>query len=226
MCIGAVSEMDPYIQDFQVDSVQTFTINTNKECKEILEVNKHHENFEIIHNNIRSINKNIDEFRILLCNISVSFDCMVLTETWKLVDPSIYGIPGYNMIYNQGDYNQNYGVLMYIKQEYDFEYEIVEMDEIKILRTIKFKNKNFVINAIYRFPASNIPSFNKNLQNFLEKNYNDSNDFCILVGDLNIDILEVNEHAIEYLNVLNEFGYVSTINEPTRMKSCLDNIFS
>ena len=55
-------------------------------------------------------------------------------------------------------------------------------------------------------------------------------DFQIIIGDINIDLLCDNIKTQEYLNILNEKGFVSLINDiPTRIqensRSCLDHIF-
>lgn len=218
--------MDVYIRDFKAESAKTYTVNTELECKEILNVNKQSSNFKVIHGNIRSLSKNLDEFKVLLCRMETRFDCIVLTETWQLPDCFLYNLPGYDMLYNNGDFNQNDGVVIYIKQDYDYKYEIVEMDTIKLLKIkVKFGNSKFVISAVYRSPSSSVREFNALLQNYLETHCKHSSNTHIFVGDINIDILEENDNCKEYLNILYECGFISTINEPTRLNSCIDHIF-
>lgn len=58
----------------------------------------------------------------------------------------------------------------------------------------------------------------------------DHYDFRIFAGDINIDLLKNNGNITTlYLNTLGEFGYLSIINNPTRVmsstKSCFDQIF-
>lgn len=74
-----------------------------------------------------------------------------------------------------------------------------------MLYTLKYTHKNFFLNyCLYKSP--NIHEFNTNLFIFI----------YIFIGDININLLEPdNNQTAEYLNNLNEFGYVSTkMNQP------------
>lgn len=73
--------MDRYIRDFAVDTVETFTLQDHEEFSRILKVNDEFNNFKALHSNIRSINKNFDEFRVFLDSVDVCVDCVVLTES-------------------------------------------------------------------------------------------------------------------------------------------------
>lgn len=73
--------MDQYVRYFEVNTVDTFSMYSGKECEEVLKVNQGNNNFTIIHNNIRSIDKNIEEFKIFLQGMGANFDCLELTET-------------------------------------------------------------------------------------------------------------------------------------------------
>lgn len=54
--------MYQYKRDFVDHSVQIYTLQ-DYELNYLLNVNANHYNFNGIHNNIRSINKNVDELR-------------------------------------------------------------------------------------------------------------------------------------------------------------------
>lgn len=222
--------MDQYIRDFNVKTIETYTLENYVEAKTVLEVNNNVENFKILHNNIRSLNKNLDELKVLLHNLEVDIDCVILTETWRLECPELFNINGYNMIYNQGVINQNDGVVAYIKSNLNFKYEINNISNIKVLNiTINLDVNNFVhIIAVYRSPSTDPKEFNLNLQNYLQT-ISITSEYYIFIGDINIDIYQNSDCAIEYTNVLNEFGFTSTINKPTRVSdnqgSCIDHIF-
>ena len=49
-------------------------------------------------------------------------------------------------------------------------------------------------------------------------------DNFILLGDINRDILDLEESA-DYLNAMESSGFKSILNEPTRNLSCLDHVF-
>lgn len=225
--------MDPYIQHFQINSIPTFTINTADDCSQILNVNNKDSTFQVLHMNIRSVNKNFDEFLVLLQNLNREFDCIVLSETWKIIEPSIFDINGYELIYNESHFNQNDGVIVYVNSSLNFTYDILPLhnniNALKINITSNI-NGSVVVTAFYKSPTININEFNASLNAFLERHENNENEIKLFLGDLNINLLEPHDrHTAEYLNILNEFGYKSTINDSTRVQgnseSCLDHIF-
>lgn len=223
--------MDQYIRDFRIDSIKTFTLNKPDECKTVLKQNEKNPNFKIIHNNIRSLNKNIDDFKIMLEELGSDFDCVVLTETWQLLDPCIYRIPGYKPIYNEGGYNQNDGIMMYIREDHVFDSEIVSIERVKFLKTkIKIGKRNdILVTSCYRSPSMSINEFNQILIRYFENIEKEKYDFYLFIGDININLLEEDDNTTEYLSILHELGYISSINDPTRIHynqiSCIDHIF-
>lgn len=223
--------MNQYIRDFEVDTTDTYTLANYSEAKEVLNINNNVNNFKILHNNIRSLNKNLDEFKIILQGLDSDLDVVIFTETWKIADINLYQINGYDVIYNYGDYNQNDGTVAYIRSNLYYTYSIEKINNITILNIkIKLNKKsNVSIQAMYRPPSTDPNEFNKNLQNYLDLKSREVEEYNIFVGDINIDLLQQNDHVNEYLSILNEFGYVSTINGITRSQgnqnSCIDHIF-
>ena len=89
------------------------------------------------------------------------------------------------------------------------------------------KSLNICLLAIYRSHSFSIAEFNNELENNL-KNLNHKN--IVIIGDMNIDLLSTsNDHILNYLNILSASGFISHVNEPTRIsgdsKTCLDHIF-
>lgn len=223
--------MNQYIRDFKVDTIKTYNLKNCKEAKEVLKINNSVNNFKILHNNIRSLNKNLDEFKIFLDNLDSDLDVIIFTETWNIVDINLYNIDGYDIIYNYGDYNQNDGTVAYVKSNIHYTYKIEKINNLNSLNIkIKLNKKSSIlITALYRSPSMDPNDFNKDLQNYFQSKNTNIEDYCIWVGDINIDLLQNNDFTNEYLNILNEFGYVSTINDITRSQgnqnSCIDHIF-
>lgn len=106
--------MDDYLRDFRVKTIKTHTAENSEDCRAIFSGGSKLD-FKLLHTNIRSINKNIDEFRILLTDLNQDFQCIALSETWRIGITDLYNIPGYNLLYNHGDINQNDGFVIYIK---------------------------------------------------------------------------------------------------------------
>lgn len=138
--------MDQYIRDFKVETIETYSLQNYKEANEVLKINSKFNNFKILHNNIRSLNKNLDEFKIFLHNLDSNLDVIIFTETWKIVDTNLYNIDGYDIIYNYGDYNQNDGTVAYIKSNLCYTYEIGKINNIKTLNIkIKLNKKSNIL---------------------------------------------------------------------------------
>ncbi|KAB0805423.1 hypothetical protein PPYR_02393 [Photinus pyralis] len=184
-------------------------------------------NFQLFHLNIRSISKNLDELQVYLNQLHAPFDCLVLSETWQIPDINLVKLEGYNEIYNQGQINKNDGV--YLRNTLNFSYTCVSVHVHRILQiSIEILGKTLVLIAMYRPPSTSselfLIEFNKYLNDIKQKA-----DFYLLVGDFNIDILSDEINVLNYLDIMSEHNYTSTINIPTRKSkitsSCLDHIF-
>lgn len=225
--------MNEYIRRFEIEKIKTFTLDTAQQGNDVLKINNGNTNFKIIHNNIRSILKNLDEFKLYLDHFQFDFECIVLTETWKIYDQNLFHIEGYNLVYNSGDFNQNDGTVIYIRSDIYYNYEIIEIGYTKVLKIkIIFQNENITVSAIYRSPSACPFVFNAHLRDYLNtyKNCPTNSNHHIIIGDINIDILEPGkDHIDEYINILTEYGFISLINDYTRVyknsKSCVDHIF-
>lgn len=223
--------MDAYIRDYQNLPITTHI------CRNVDEYNAKIQNrnvncnteFTMIHNNIRSIHKNLDEFTVLLSQFKQDFDCIILTETHSILDLPLLNMDNYNIIYNKGTYNKNDGVVIYIKRGHQYESVIVPLGNISILEvTLEVNSKKIKIIGVYKSPIINCNDFNEQLRDYLL--HIEKSEYTILVGDINIDILSSDAYAQDYIDLLNENGFVSQINDYTRVqndstKSCIDHIF-
>lgn len=216
--------MNPYIKEYNNKSIETLLISNINDFNKTQSISQF--DFKVFHNNIRSVYKNYDELSVLLHQFNENFEVIVLTETFQIQDTSIFNINGYNVIYNEGNLNKNDGVIVYLKSNIEYSYEIINISEIKVLK-IKIINDNkiIIITAAYRSPSTCLKSFNIGLLNYLSEI--EKNDMHIIVGDININILSDTDYVEEYKNILNSFGYISYINDYTRMqsKTCLDHFF-
>ena len=155
---------------------------------------------------------------------------IVLSETWVVENKNLYSLPDYNIIYNQGNLNKNDGVVMYIKNSHIFSSKIVYINNIKVIQvTLNYYNKiRIMISADYRSPSTDAGQFAIELRSYL-KSSSGAADIHILVGDLNIDILDADARVCDYLNVLGEAGFVSAINKATRIQNlsqtCIGHLF-
>jgi exonuclease III len=91
----------------------------------------------------------------------------------------------------------------------------------------KFKLKFF---CIYRVPTATKSKLNLFFDKFESLLYNIFKNNCkskiVIVGDFNINLMESSVPKQKLLDLLKNFNLTSYINHPTRLKSCLDLIFS
>lgn len=220
--------MENFVRNFQANFIQTNIINDASKCNEIFIDN--HKKFTLLHNNIRSISKNFDNFQTMVHQINTTLDCIILSETWRIYDTNLFYFEGYETIYNKGDLNQNDGVIVFLKNDYNYDTEIIKIHESMALKiTIKMGvNEKLILTCIYRSPASCVDEFNNHLKNYLETHTRNKHQH-ILVGDININILSDTEHSQTYLNILGEQDFHSCVNVYTRVqgesKSCIDHLF-
>lgn len=187
--------------------------------------------FNILHLNIRSLQKNFDELLIYLNEFDLTkIDILVLSETFIIENFSRFAIAGFDIFYNQSKFNKNDGVIIYTKQILHASFKIIELTEINLLRcNISIDDSSLGIIGVYRPPSTNLNLF---LQELESKVFPDRKmyDYEIFVGDLNINILdETDITVVNYLNILTQNGYVSCINQPTResdqASTAIDHIF-
>lgn len=185
----------------------------------------------VIHMNIRSLNKNFDEFAYTIENCHLKFDVIVLSETWMGEgEPFNYVLNNYTSIDQPGKRNKKNGVCVFVRNSFTFNnlnVNIVESDSL----TLKIKNPttNFEITliAIYRSPSLSADLFLNGLESALGELR--THDNILLVGDININLNQVTDTCIEYFNIMSSNGFTSYINKPTRVQntssSCIDHIF-
>lgn len=186
-------------------------------------LNLHQDKYlSIIHQNIRSISANFDDFLILLAQIKIQCDIIILTECWLSCNSVIPQLCGYTHYKSSKLYNQNDGIVVYYKN--DLQITIYEpfFEEGNCLI---IKHHTIVIVSIYRPPSfHNTDVFIKSLNNVLETLSSYKN--ITVMGDINIDIKKCTNdiRAIEYLNLNAHHGFLPAHNLPTRVDACLDHV--
>ena len=110
----------------------------------------------ILHINIRSLQKKIENLKILLNSIKHTFSIIALSETWlKTVPHSYYSLPGYGLIVNNrhGD-KAGGGVALYISSELN----VIAREDLNIsddtleslfVEISNPKSKNIIVGVVY-----------------------------------------------------------------------------
>ena len=75
------------------------------------------ENISVLHLNIRSINKNSENFKMFLLNLNFNFSIICFSETWlndSNVDNSNYELPNYVSVHQIRNHYKRGGVSVYM----------------------------------------------------------------------------------------------------------------
>ena len=181
--------------------------------------------FPIFHLNIRSLRKNIEDFKILVSEMQSSIKLFCLTETWlkdnEVIENSNYRIEGYNAVHLERKNKLGGGVLIYIKDDinYKIRSDLTKTDkevEFLTIEIINDSSKNFLVTCCYRPPEGKI----SNLVNQVEKVHKAANSKPIIIaGDYNLNCLDYDSktNIKEFYDQIMEFRMIPIINKPTRV---------
>ena len=201
------------------DNYFDFSLSTSNQCKYIsldayTGILGNH--VSIFNFNIRSFRKNIDSFMGGFSDKNYP-DILNLTETW-FTDSYSEGICGYDCFHTIRSDRRSGGVSLYIKSS--FESRLVKelsyvSDSIEVCTVeVSCFGFNFILVGIYRPHCDSIVNFVDHLSIFLS-NSALSNRQCILMGDLNIDLLNDQPPNSLFVNLLYSHHFVPVITKPT-----------
>ena len=210
------------------------------EFKEL--VNNCKENFSLFNLNIRSLPNKIGELEELvlesLTNENFRFSIIALQEIWQIKNKTQIDLEGFHpLIYKEREGRRGGGIGLYIDLKFRFEtieeFSLIREDfESLVLKVFLDDHKFKIIINLYRIPNSSIEVFLEWLNNMLVKLKSFNADEIILCGDLNINLIKYNEHALtnEFLNSLISHSFLPLITLPSRITensaNLLDNIFT
>ena len=218
---------------FLSDSIKSSYFTPN----EFVENKFSNNNFSILHLNIASLGKHIDELKALLFSLKHDFDIISLTETKiKYTSANLINIDLDGYIYfHTPTHTHCGGSLIYIKncyssklltefsksEEGDFESTFVE---------IKNKTKSLIVGSIYRHPTSETTFMEDFLHPTLDK-LNKKKCKVIISGDFNYDLIKYEDHkqTSDFYDLISSYSYRPLILHPSRItyksNTLIDNIF-
>lgn len=189
-----------------------------------------HKLVNIIHVNIRSVNKNLDNLILFLESFSLYFnDIIILSETFQILSTDQCNVPGYVTFYNNAKYNKNDGVIILVKSSISAQFSSYTLSNSLATvgrLTIQVNNVTIGITASYKPPPIDKQDYINEIGTYLELNMN--NQIEVFIGDINIDILNTSNNDVnDYLSTMAQLGFISYINNVTRpdTNTCLDHIF-
>lgn len=161
-------------------------------------------------------------------------DVFCVSEHWaKLEQTSSLLIDGYELATHFCRQAMNHGgVGIYVKE--NTKYEIIpNLSEMSVEKhfectAIKYyvdKNNMFLILVLYRSPDGDFSTFIDKLSSAIEmlvdKNKNPN---IIICGDFNVNFLNKSKQCKDLTDLLVSYCIVPTIQTPTRLNNCIDNI--
>ena len=190
----------------------------------ILKENFNHKGLSVVCFNIRSFDKNADEFLGYLESCEHDFDIIILTETWaKDETHTLCHITGYESVHNFRLNRRGGGVSIFVKEKYRFnaiENSNISTDSIEsVAITLSYPNSDKKINVLglYRPPKGDSNLFIDRLSDIINQNDLSSKD-TIITGDFNICLLNEDHSTItaNFMNMMSAFFFRPLITRPTR----------
>ena len=203
-----------------------------------------HDSFSYFQLNCRGLSSNWDAFHDLICDLhgtNFSFDFIGISELFQCdKDPRI-SLSGYHNIITRCRMNSpRGGVGLFIKDNItytvreDISLFIPHVLESLFIETTLPSGKHSIIGLIYRpntEPLADLDIFSTSLFGILDI-INNERKQCIIMGDMNINLLKFDTHSKtnDYLNNIFSHGFMPVITKPTRVTSVtaslIDHIYT
>ena len=187
-------------------------------------------NFMLLHQNIRSFDKNYDVFSIFAQNICRQIDVIVFTETW-FREGNCSDISGYKLFHCCRGNQVGGGVSVYVRESFEVSFEqeqsiVLEMGETCVIHVRPNKQTDFItVIGLYKPPNAFKPLFMERMSKITNL-YRRSK--SVIVGDFNIDLLD-DVDSLDLCEVLFAGCFLPIINIPSRVSDtsakCIDHIW-
>ena len=198
-------------------------------------------NFSVLHLNIHSIQRHIDEFRVILSLLNFKFDIICITESKieKNVKPVIdISISGYKDPESTPTESTKGGVLIYVREDLVYkirtDLQIYKPKQLESLfvEIVNKKTSNDIVGVVYRHPCMDESEFlDDHIKPLVEK-LSSNNKKIYIAGDFNFNLLNIEKHTetSEFFEVMMSNFLLPVINKPTKINrlnsSVIDNIFT
>ena len=244
-------ESEPLLDEIDPDPNFLPDVISQDMCKhyslsELECMNELRDDFSVLNYNIRSFHSHGNAFISAVDSFDLSFDCIVLSETWNTYDNYVRcNIPGYSGFHTYRPPNHIYstsgGISVFCnnasikRKALNNDLSICDANIETCVVDLFFEKRTTTILAIYRPTQGCKQQFLLELERILSVICKDSN-HIILLGDINLNLFSANETRVsDYMSLLYSRSMFSLINKPTRyppdmnsivMPSLLDHIWT
>ena len=197
-------------------------------------------NFSILHLNIHSIQRHVEELRILLHALDFKFDIIAISESKLKNNPQIdISLPEYHPPHCKFTEAEKGGTILYIskalvyKPRKDLEIYASKELESSFIEIINKKSSNDIVGVIYRHPKMDTNEFIdiklNHITNILSK---EKKKKIYIAGDFNFDLLKYSNHSdtANFFDKMTSNLLVPLILVPTKINTkndtLIDNIFT
>ncbi|CAI6369865.1 unnamed protein product [Macrosiphum euphorbiae] len=170
---------------------------------------------------MRNIKTHITELQCFISEISNKIHIVALSESWlsQHLDLKYIFLNNYQITNTVNNQKKNDGVINFIRNDCSFSNKEIRFTDANCLITnITSDNSTYCVISVYRSSNGNANIF---LEQFQDISYNitteNKNINIIFCGDINIDLLNNNRLANNYLYLMTSYGFISYVNTPTRV---------
>ena len=187
----------------------------------------------LFHLNCRGLSANWNPFQELIYNLNsdtFSFDLIGISEIYRCINDERLHLTGYqNIISRCREDGPRGGVGIFVKDNLvchirnDIGIFIPHIFESIFIEISNTQGKHLIVGVVYRpnsGPHADLDIFSSTLHDIMD-NIQHENKSCVIMGDMNIDLLKCDNHikTNEYLDNIITHGYLPVITKPTRICS-------
>lgn len=180
---------------------------------------------------MQSLRNKVDDLNFFLQEQRYKHDIICISEHWlKVGEIEFFKLYNYFLASYYGRIiHKNGGVAIFIKKELKYkarnDINCLSRELHCELTAIELTRDKIVIITVYRHPPGDINVFLEIIEEAVCK-VNLEQLTIVLIGDFNIKFHTNEKTFLQFKNLINEFNLNILINEPTRLKNCLDNIIT
>lgn len=165
------------------------------------------------HLNVRSLNNKADELQILLDSFNLSFDFVMVSESWL---SSSFCLPSFSTFAVNRNVGRGGGVCIFVNKKIECELISELCCMSSAVEVVSVLANNTVYSVFYRPPSGDVDVFFEYIESYIS--FTSAHHYDVIMGgDFNIDMMSNSAHAIDFDVLLRSFGFSIVTKLPTRI---------